>query len=62
MRYIYMSDLEKWALAQATQYGLRDEYLESRLRGYSILEALDEWDLWPVDMPNEQMNNEQNEH
>ena len=57
-----MSDLEKWAIEQAKLYGLLDEYLECRLRGYSILEALAEWDLWPVDMLNEQMNNEQNEH
>ena len=42
LRYIYMSDLEKWAIGQAKRYGLLDEYIECRLRGYSILEALAE--------------------
>ena len=54
-----MKALEKWAIRQAKQYGLLDEYIETRLRGYNILEALAEWDLWPVDMDNEQMNDEQ---
>ena len=42
LRYIYMSDLEKWAIEQAKLYGLLDEYLECRLRGYSILADLAE--------------------
>ena len=37
-----MSDLEKWAIEQAKLYGLLDEYLECRLRGYSILADLAE--------------------
>ena len=59
IKFKYMKALEKWAINQAKRYGLLDEYIETRLRGYNILEALAEWDLWPVDMDNEQMNDEQ---
>lgn len=40
---------EAAAQAMASKYGLLEEYKDARRRGYSIEEALDEWDLLDPD-------------
>lgn len=39
---------EKKALCIARKYGMAAEYLETRSMGYSMEDALEEWDLYDI--------------